>query len=214
MTITFLRKECDVDQASPINAAEIYLMIRRREFIAGIGGAAAWPGAGRAQQRALPVVAFINVSVRPSATMPPNPFRAGLEAFGFVEGQNVSVEYHYLEGQYDRLPVLLADLVRRRVAVIAAGNPTVAVAAKTATATIPIVFGVAGDPVKLGLVASLARPGGNVTGVNFLVQEAVSKRLGLLHEMVLRPAAWPCSSIPKILDRQRSRCRRRRMPAA
>jgi putative tryptophan/tyrosine transport system substrate-binding protein len=163
--------------------------MRRREFIAGLGVATAastiWPPVARAQQVALPVVAFINVTERPSATTPVMAaFRAGLGAFGYVEGQNVSVEYHWLDGQYDRLPGLLADLVRRRVAVIAAGNPTVAVAAKAATATIPIVFGVGGDPVKLGLVASVARPGGNVTGINFLVQEAVSKRLGLLHELV------------------------------
>ena len=162
--------------------------MRRREFIAGLGATAStiWPPVAGAQEVTLPVVAFINVTERPSATTPSPSmalFRAGLGAFGYVEGQNVSVEYHYLEGQYDRLTVLLADLVRRRVAVIAAGNPTVAVAAKTATATIPIVFGVGGDPVKLGLVASLARPGGNVTGIN-LVQEAVSKRLGLLHELV------------------------------
>jgi putative tryptophan/tyrosine transport system substrate-binding protein len=164
--------------------------MNRREFIAGVGGTAAstiWLPVARAQQAVLPVVALINVTERPSATTPSPSmaaFRAGLGAFGYVEGQNVSVEYHWLESQYDRLPPLLAALVRRRVAVIAAGNPTVAVAAKTATATIPIVFGVGGDPVALGLVASLARPGGNATGINFLVQEAVSKRLGLLHELV------------------------------
>jgi putative ABC transport system substrate-binding protein len=135
---------------------------------------------GRAQRQALPVVAFINVG----AESPQSAFRAGLGEIGYVEGQNVSVEYHWLEGQFGRLPGLMADLLRRHVAVIATGNPTVAVAAKNATATIPIVFGSGADPVKLGLVTSLARPGGNVTGINFLVQEAVSKRLGLLRQLV------------------------------
>jgi hypothetical protein len=153
--------------------------MRRREFITGLGSAAAWPLAARAQQPALPVVAVINAGAGSLAT-----FRAGLGGTGFVDGQNVSVEYLNLEGQYDRLPALVAELVRRRVAVIVATNPAAAVAAKNATTTIPIVFGVGNDPVKLGLVASLARPGGNATGVNFFAQEAVSKRLGLLHELV------------------------------
>jgi putative ABC transport system substrate-binding protein len=152
--------------------------MKRREFITGLGGAAAWPMVARAQQAALPVVAVINSGAESLS------FRARLGGIGFVDGQNVSVENLLLKGQYDRLPALVADLVRRRVAVIVALNPAAAVAAKNATTTIPIVFGVGNDPVKLGLVASLARPGGNATGINFFAQEAISKRLGLLHELV------------------------------
>jgi putative ABC transport system substrate-binding protein len=160
--------------------------MRRRDFIKVVAGSAiTWPLSARAQQSSLPVVAFINgrsaeASVRVAAA-----FRKGLNETGYVEGQNVTVEYHFLEGRYDRLPALLADLVRRQVAVIASpGSGPAVLAAKAATTTIPIIFGVGEDPVRLGLVANLARPGGNATGINFFVTEVMAKRLRLLHDMV------------------------------
>jgi putative tryptophan/tyrosine transport system substrate-binding protein len=156
--------------------------MRRREFIAGLGSAAAWPLVARAQG-SMPVVAFVDSGDSNSHAAYVAAFRNGLNETGFVDGSNVTIEIHWLEGKFGRLSALMTELVGRHVAAIASATPG-ALAAKAATSTIPIVFASSGDPVKLGLVASLNRPGGNVTGLSFLGSLMESKRLGLLHEMV------------------------------
>jgi len=160
--------------------------MRRRKFVALLGGVAAWPFAARAQQKAMPVIGVLNTgSLNPSSPFM-DAFRQGLSEAGYVEGQNLAIEYRWAEGHYDQLPALAANLVDRKVDLIMASSPPSALAAKSATSTIPIVFRSGADPVGDGLIASLAHPGGNLTGVSFIADELTAKRLALLSELVPR----------------------------
>jgi putative tryptophan/tyrosine transport system substrate-binding protein len=174
--------------------------MKRREFIAGLGSAVAWPIAVRAQQRAMPVIGVLNSQSADDSKSVTVPFLQGLKETGYHEGQNVAVEYRYADNQLDRLPALTADLVRRRVTVIVATGTSAALAAKATTVTIPIVFATGVDPVVFGLVASLNRPGGNLTGSAILEAELAPKRLQLLHDLIPNAARFGVLADPAFPD--------------
>jgi putative tryptophan/tyrosine transport system substrate-binding protein len=176
--------------------------VKRREFITLLGGAAAaWPLAARAQQPAMPVVGFMHATAQPDDETV-GAFKHGLGQTGYVDRINVAIEYRSAEGHYDRLPAIAADFVQRQVAVIVAGTPVAALAAKRATASIPIVFAVGSDPVRDGLVASLSRPGGNITGATFFSNLLTGKRLGLLHELIPNARVFAALVNPKNANAQ------------
>ena len=178
--------------------------IGRRKFLTALGGAAAWPLVARAQQSAIPVIGFLRSTTAADSTALVTAFRQGLKETGYVEGQNVTIEYRWGEGRNDRLPALVADLISRKVAVVV-GNHNAALAAKSATITVPVVVVTGADPVRDGLVASLNRPGGNVTGVSFLTIELGAKRLDLLRQLVPKAATIAMLVYPDTPDTEAER---------